>query len=147
MYTLPKVFKGLIYCDKCGSYTQRTKLGNLASPCSPPTSYGKTNIRRIHSGKLPYNLAEWPADRNPKTFEELIGSDSPETIGSVLTNLATGYNALLGGSGDPNPPVGSASGASSSTAPVSGPPVPLVEHRVSNSLDDPDFSMSEDGSD
>ena len=55
-----QIFKGIIYCDKCGVITQSKKLGNLASVCCPPTTYGNKNLNRLRKGNLPINVNSWP---------------------------------------------------------------------------------------
>ena len=40
-------FKGLIFCNRCGSRSA-TKLVNLSGPCEPPGSHGKANYFTSH---------------------------------------------------------------------------------------------------
>ncbi len=59
------IYKGLVYCGKCGgAYTQKSKLGNLAEPCTTPTLYGRNNLSRLSAGELPYYLTHWPNGDN-----------------------------------------------------------------------------------
>ena len=53
------VFRGVIFCNKCGSVSKRTKLGYLARKCEPPTQAGKNNLDRIRRNRPPINM-EWP---------------------------------------------------------------------------------------
>jgi len=53
------VFRGIIFCNKCGSVSKRTKLGHLAQQCNAPTQAGRNNLDRIRSNRPPINM-EWP---------------------------------------------------------------------------------------
>ena len=53
------VFRGIFFCNKCGSVSKRTKLGYLAQQCSAPTQAGKNNLDRIRSNRPPLTM-EWP---------------------------------------------------------------------------------------
>ena len=57
------IFKGLIYCTKCGNRGP-SKLVNLSLPCTLPTDYGLRNLAAINEGRLPEQLDKWPNDDN-----------------------------------------------------------------------------------
>ena len=75
------VFKGIVFCDKCGAISQRKKLGNLASVCCPPTTYGKNNLERLRKGNLPINVLTWPT--------QSIFRDSLESLYATLLSVAS----------------------------------------------------------
>ena len=55
------MFKGFVYCGRCG-YRKGAKLvKKLAKPCTPPGSLGIRTLEAIRDGKLPPGLDEWPA--------------------------------------------------------------------------------------
>ena len=55
-----QVFKGLVYCGKCGYRKGTNQVRNLARSCIPPDTYGARNLKAILDGKLPHGLDQWP---------------------------------------------------------------------------------------
>ena len=97
-------FKGIVYCNKCGSISQRYKLGKLASPCLPSSQAGLTNLKLLKSGKPPVNIKAWPevplppppAIPIPMNFDQLVEGvvlAGPEQ--DRINILAQQYDAML----------------------------------------------------
>ena len=60
----PYIYKGLVYCNKCGAYSGTGRqVVKLSAPCVEPKRWGKDNKKAIDDGKLPRGLAQWPADQ------------------------------------------------------------------------------------
>ena len=59
------IFKGLVYCNVCGTRASSSGLRDLSRPCHPPTSYGKQSLVALNKGKTPPNLTVWPCDVEP----------------------------------------------------------------------------------
>ena len=53
-----RIFRGLVYCNKCGSRGP-SKLVELQRPCETPTESGLSNRDHIRNGKLPVGLLQW----------------------------------------------------------------------------------------
>ena len=53
-------FRGLIFCNKCGSRSGRFGLKHLGAPCEPPNVYGLASLKALRNGLLPPNLTQWP---------------------------------------------------------------------------------------
>jgi hypothetical protein len=53
------VYKGLLYCSKCGS-KGIVKLHYLAHPCQTPGRAGLALLENIKHDRLPHNVHEWP---------------------------------------------------------------------------------------
>ena len=96
-------FRGIIYCTKCGSISQRGKLGKLSTLCAPPTSAGLKNLSNLWEGKPPVNVMHWPLGPisrplppRPQTFNQLM-SDTvlTPTEQATVSNLACQYDRLL----------------------------------------------------
>ena len=58
------VFRGLIFCNKCGNRGP-SKFLNLAQQCREPTDYGIRNLSEIRAGQLPEQLSSWPDEEVP----------------------------------------------------------------------------------
>ena len=60
----PYIYRGLVYCNKCGAYSGTGRqVVKLSAPCVEPKRWGKDNKKAIDDGKLPRGLAQWPADQ------------------------------------------------------------------------------------
>ena len=62
------MFRGFVYCGKCGYRKGANQVRKLAKPCSPPGLYGIQTLEAIRDGQLPPGLNEWPIlerDGNP----------------------------------------------------------------------------------
>ncbi len=55
-------YKGLLYCNVCGSRGGKWGFQHLSKQCVPPSQYGLTSLRAIKDGRLPPNLTAWPDD-------------------------------------------------------------------------------------
>ena len=53
------VFKGLVYCNKCGC-RGTDQLIKLSWEFNPPTTYGLMSLKALRQGKLPPNCPGWP---------------------------------------------------------------------------------------
>jgi hypothetical protein len=76
-----RIYKGLVFCSKCGSISRYSKLGHLAQICEPPAYYGKGNLSRLDNGFLPINVNIWPTDAEAGTqynILEMFGDFPPE---------------------------------------------------------------------
>jgi hypothetical protein len=51
-----KMFKGFMYCKKCGCIRGSNQVRKLAKPCLPPTPYGVRTLRSVHEGRLPQHF-------------------------------------------------------------------------------------------
>ena len=97
-------FEGTVYCNECGSISQQSKLGKLASPCLPPSQAGLNNLKLLRSGKPPVNVNDWPeaplplppAIPIPLLFDQLIeGVDLAGPEHDRINQLAQQYDAML----------------------------------------------------
>ena len=97
-------FKGIVYCNKCGSISQQSKLGKLASPCLPPSQAGLNNLKLLKSGRPPVNVNAWPeaplppppAIPIPLYFDQLVeGVDLAGPEQDRINILAQQYDAML----------------------------------------------------
>ena len=66
------MFKGFVYCGKCGYRRGATQVRLLAKPCSPPGLAGIRTLEAIRDGKLPPGLEEWPIQE----VDDCASSDS-----------------------------------------------------------------------
>ncbi len=57
------IFKGLIFCFKCGVRAGSFGMKSMSKPCAPPTEYGAQSIAALRQCKLPPNLTSWPAEQ------------------------------------------------------------------------------------
>ena len=58
-------YRGLIFCNKCGSRAADNQLRNLRKVCTPPATkyaYGAVALAALRAGKYPPNLTAWPAE-------------------------------------------------------------------------------------
>jgi hypothetical protein len=62
------MYKGLIFCNNCGNFTQGKLLKSLNQPCEEPKPHGKSAKKRISQGNLPYGLQLWPAENPTSLF-------------------------------------------------------------------------------
>ena len=53
------VYRGLIYCGKCGYRQGTNQIRNLAKTCEPGAG-GARNLEAIQDGRLPHGLDRWP---------------------------------------------------------------------------------------
>ena len=97
-------FKGIVYCNKCGSISQQSKLGKLASPCLPPSQAGLNNLKLLKAGTPPVNINAWPeapvppppAIHIPLNFNQLLeGVDLDGPAQDRINILAQQYDAML----------------------------------------------------
>ena len=96
-------FKGIVYCNKCGSISQQHKLGKLASPCQPPSQAGINNLKLLKQGRPPVNVKAWPEAPIPPPpalpvpyFDQLVDGvdlDGPEQ--DRINALAQQYDSML----------------------------------------------------
>jgi len=63
-----RIYKGLIFCKNCGSYTQGQLLKALSQPCEEGRAHGKSAKKRIYEGNKPYGLKQWPAENPTSLF-------------------------------------------------------------------------------
>ncbi len=57
-------YRGLVYCNKCGSRDGRLGYKKLASQCAPPTPYGIQSLKALRECIKPPGLDRWP-DEHP----------------------------------------------------------------------------------
>ena len=87
----PYTFKGLVYCNNCGCYTQRRKVQRLARPCIPPTQWGLRNLAALREGRLPPKVTSWPCDA-PLTDPAAVvqfSADEAATLARIDTAINT----------------------------------------------------------
>ena len=58
------VYKGFVYCARCGYRRGTNQVRLLAKPCAPPGQYGIRTLEAIQNGKLPPNLDAWPIEES-----------------------------------------------------------------------------------
>jgi hypothetical protein len=63
-----RLYKGLIFCNNCGNYTQGKLLKSLNQPCEEVKPHGKSAKKRISQGNKPYGLNQWPAENPTSLF-------------------------------------------------------------------------------
>ena len=63
-----RIYKGLIFCKNCGSYTQGQLLKSLSQPCEEGRAHGRSAKKRIYEGNKPYGLKQWPAENPTSLF-------------------------------------------------------------------------------
>ena len=56
------IYRGLIYCNKCGVRAGNFGVKLVAKPCGPPTEYGLQSLLALRQCKKPPSLAAWPSD-------------------------------------------------------------------------------------
>jgi len=55
------VYRGLVYCNRCGVRSGRLGLRKLAKPCSPSSEYGVQSLKALRLGQNPPPiLVHWP---------------------------------------------------------------------------------------
>ena len=56
------MYRGLIYCSKCGARAGASRLRKLAKVCEPavPGSTGRLVLDRINAGIKPPGIVKWP---------------------------------------------------------------------------------------
>ncbi len=59
------IFRGLVFCSKCGARSGRLGFKLLANKCLPPKGYGLASLYSLREGKLPPNLSRWPDENTP----------------------------------------------------------------------------------
>ncbi len=57
------IFKGLIFCFKCGVRAGSFGMKGMPKPCAPPTEYGAQSIAALRQCKKPPNLTSWPSEQ------------------------------------------------------------------------------------
>ena len=60
--------RGLIFCKKCGFFTQGATLKRLAAPCNSPTAHGIAARNKLQSGSLPAGVLNWPDEKPNSVF-------------------------------------------------------------------------------
>ncbi len=55
------IYRGLIYCIKCGARSGRLSIKLLSKQCGPPTEYGQQSLDALRQCKKPPNLDRWPS--------------------------------------------------------------------------------------
>jgi hypothetical protein len=142
--------KGLVYCNDCGSYSQRHKLHKLAKECEPPTKFGLENLAALRACRLPRKLDHWPCEHEHAVHDAL----SQEALSPGESSI---FDCIQGSMGSVAMPL--ALQLALQTSPPSDEDEPSVENAISNAgaapsvgqppvscLDDPDLSMSESDS-
>ena len=98
------IYNNLVYCNRCGSFSQQFKLGKLASPCLPPSQAGLNHLKLVNLGRPPVNVKAWPeapfppppAIPKPLYFDQLVEGvdlDGPEQ--DRINVLAQQYDSML----------------------------------------------------
>ncbi len=59
------IFRGLVFCSKCGARSGRLGFKLLANKCLPPKGYGLASLNALREGKPPPNLSRWPDENTP----------------------------------------------------------------------------------
>ena len=54
------IYKGFVYCGRCGYRKGTNQVRKLAKPCAPPGLAGVKTLSAIQDGKLPPGLTAWP---------------------------------------------------------------------------------------
>ncbi len=54
------MYRGLVYCNKCGCRCGPLGMKKLGRICVPPNGYGLASLCALREGKLPPNLSRWP---------------------------------------------------------------------------------------
>jgi len=67
-----RLYKGLIFCNNCGNFTQGKFLKNLNQSCEAEKSHGKAAKKRISEGKLPQGVDQWPSENPTSPFYTTI---------------------------------------------------------------------------
>ena len=62
------ILKGLIYCKRCGFFTQGNTIKSLALSCSAPTAHGAAAKKKLFNGELPSGVHMWPDEKPNSTF-------------------------------------------------------------------------------
>ena len=66
------IFKGVVFCNTCGSLSRRRKLGNLGKQCEPPLDYGRNNLKRLKEGRTPHaGMQHWPETAMLDTIQSM----------------------------------------------------------------------------
>ena len=60
--------RGLIFCKKCGFFTQGATIKRLAAQCSSPTAHGIAAKNKLLTGALPSGVFNWPDEKPNSTF-------------------------------------------------------------------------------
>ena len=56
------MYRGLIYCNKCGARSGRLGIKLLSKHCEPPSVYGQQSLEALRQCKKPPGLEKWPSD-------------------------------------------------------------------------------------
>jgi hypothetical protein len=62
------ILKGLIFCKRCGFFTQGNTIKALARSCAAPTAHGVAAKKKLFNGELPSNVHMWPDEKPNSTF-------------------------------------------------------------------------------
>ena len=67
------IYRGFVYCGKCGCKKGTNQVRLLAKPCAPPGLSGIRNLVAIQEGKLPHGYTSWPdEDSGDGSSDELM---------------------------------------------------------------------------
>ena len=72
-------YRGIVYCNNCGSMAATSRLGNLAHSCQELKGHGKSVLAKIRSGQLPNHMGAWP-DEEVSRPSSVIPSAIPFTL-------------------------------------------------------------------
>ena len=53
-------YRGVIYCNSCGTRAGRNQIRRLAKQCEPPSEAGKGFLQKISGGLFPPGYEQWP---------------------------------------------------------------------------------------
>ena len=62
------ILKGLIFCKRCGFFTQGNTIKALARSCVAPTSHGIAAKKKLFNGELPSGVHIWPDEKPNSTL-------------------------------------------------------------------------------
>jgi hypothetical protein len=96
------MYKGLLYCNRCGCMSKQGKLHGLALACGPPKPYGRSNLGRIKRGLLPFRLECWPCETAEYLSDFAVSEPELEIIANIQRTIE-----IMRGTGDESPASGS----------------------------------------
>ena len=75
--------RGIVFCDKCGYYTQGNRTDNLRDPCKGRTTSApvKSRLLRMQGGDHPINNGKWPLE----TYKAVIMPHIMEHLDSIVS--------------------------------------------------------------
>ena len=76
-----RIFKGLIFCKRCGAHSTGQSLHLLATGTCEVRTCGQNSLKRLAQGLKPQGVKTWPAERPDSHFQ------TDEQVISNLTKL------------------------------------------------------------